>query len=106
MTIDVRGKVYTRKNMNTTHFYDQYPECKPKNFVDLGYIQSSSNEVVRRRRLGQRYSLCDLGTPTNSLGEPNPNPDDEFYTGEHTISANCYPEGCAAQGGVQGLCNT
>lgn len=62
-----------RKNMNDTHFYDQYPDCKPKNFVNLGLIQSSSSEVVkRRRRLVQRYSLCNIGS-----------------SGEYTKTANC-----------------
>ena len=60
-------------NFNDTIFYDQHPECKLKNFVNLGFIQSSSNEVVRRRRrLVQRYSLCDIGS-----------------SGEYTKTANC-----------------
>ena len=77
----------TRKNMNVTHFYDQYPDCKPNNFVDLGLIQSSSNEVVKRRRLVIRYSLCDLGTPTDANGNTWSN-GNKYYSGEHTISAN------------------
>ena len=28
-----------RGNVNGTTFYDQYPECKPKNFVDLGLFK-------------------------------------------------------------------
>ena len=62
----------TRKNMNDTHFYDQYPDCKPKNFVDLGVIQSSANEVVKHRRLIERYNLCNIGS-----------------SGEYTKTANC-----------------
>ena len=78
----------TGKNMNVTYFYDQYPDCKPKNFVDLGLIQSSSNEVVKRRRLVQRYDLCDLGTPADANGNTWSN-GNKYYSGEHTISANC-----------------
>ena len=36
----------------------------------------------------QRYNLCDLGTPTNSNGGTWSS-SDKYYTGEHTISANC-----------------
>eukprot|EP00942_MAST-04A_sp_MAST-4A-sp1_P015376 g15376.t1 len=61
-----------RGSVNSSTFYDRYPECKPKNFVDLGLIQSSSNEVVKRRRLVQRYSLCNIGS-----------------SGEYTKTANC-----------------
>ena len=77
-----------RGNVNGTTFYDQYPECKPKNYVDLGLIQGSSNAVENRRRLVQRYNLCDLGTPTNSNGGTWSN-GNKYYTGEHTITANC-----------------
>jgi len=77
-----------RGNVNSTTFYDQYPECKPKNYVDVGLIQGSSNAVVNRRRLVQRYNLCNLGTPTNSNGGTW-SIFNKYYSGEHTITANC-----------------
>ena len=52
---------HKRPTLKTKTFYDEYPECKPKKYIDLGLIQSSSNEVVKRRRLVQRYSLCNIG---------------------------------------------
>jgi hypothetical protein len=47
-----------------------------------------SRAVVRRRRLVQRYNLCNLGTPTNSNGGTWSS-GNKYYTGEHTITANC-----------------
>ena len=44
--------------------------------------------VTRRRRLVQRYDLCDLGNETDSNGGTWSS-GNKYYSGEHTISANC-----------------
>eukprot|EP00944_MAST-04C_sp_MAST-4C-sp1_P003884 g3884.t1 len=87
-------------------FQEKHPECAVEDIVtrqghninkrstrriNLGNINTNIDNVQitnKRRRLVQRYSLCDLGTPTAYNGGAWGG-GYKFYTGELNISANC-----------------